>query len=94
MKTIQLMENDGVYTTSEEIPITTEQWEMLLQEPSVFNERALEIVKLWYQQPFHQATCKEASIKEGCSPHNYNGSVVGLGKRILKFLGNPVLYGN
>ena len=70
------------------IDITVNEWKIMLKDNGIFDERSLKMIQYWYEQLDHQATSKEImkqySLTALQSP--FNGIVVGLGKRIVKFL--------
>lgn len=64
--------------------ITKEQWQEMLQNPSVFYESNIEHLKCIYTFENHAATCKEVSEKLGNTPNHYIGLANALAKRIVK----------
>lgn len=69
-----------------EVDISKEQWKMLLQDSSIFNENNLEHMKCLYSFANHAATCKEVSEKLGETAQYYIGLANGLAKKISKKL--------
>ncbi|MDO4541096.1 MAG: hypothetical protein Q4B48_08435, partial [Syntrophomonadaceae bacterium] len=85
MKRIYLKNNYGIY--SADIDVTKNEWKSMLQDNHIFNVSSLNMVIDWYNQPFHQATSKEVMIANSITGRTpYNGIVIGLGKRIIKYL--------
>ena len=85
MKKIFVRQQDGRYSAS--IDITIEEWKKCLCNEFVFNKTSRKMIMDWYEQPFHQATSKQVMEFNNISGKTpYNGIVVGLGKRIVKFL--------
>ena len=62
---------------------TVEDWLSLMQDPEIFNEKSLFVMKCIYEMG-GQSTCKELSEKYGNSAMSYNASMINLGKRIYK----------
>ena len=87
MKTVQIIENDGVFTL-EDFDVEISKWKEMLQDASVFDDKSLTMVKQWYYEDGHSSSSKIMTTKYYPSLSNtpYNGIVVGLGKRILKYL--------
>lgn len=77
---------DGRYEA--DIDITVEEWKSMLQNPTIFTEKSLDMILKWYNEIDHQATTqailKKYPSKLKKSP--YNGIVIGLTNRILKYL--------
>lgn len=85
----QLEYSNGVYYAK--IDITTEEWETMLLNRNIFNEKSMDMVLKWYRQVDHQATNKEImAIYSSEYPNHkatpFNGIVVGLAKRIIDYL--------
>jgi len=78
--------SDGRYEA--DIDITVEEWKSMLQNPTIFYKEALDMILKWYKEIDHQATSKAIMAKY--SPElkgtPYNGIVIGLTNRILKYL--------
>jgi len=71
-----------------DIDITVEEWKSMLQNENIFYKEALDMVLKWYKEIGHQETSKAIMAKY--SPElkgtPYNGIVIGLTNRILKYL--------
>ena len=63
--------------------ITVETWMKLLNDPSVFNENSLSVIKAFYEIG-GEATCSELAQKYGGTPMHYSGIVTGLAKKVQK----------
>lgn len=78
--------SDGRYEA--DIDITVEEWKSMLQNPKIFDKSSLDMIFKWYNEIDHQATSN--AIMSKLSPESkgtpYNGIVVGLTQRILKYL--------
>lgn len=85
-KLMELTVVNGQYHV--DIDITPEEWEEMLQQKSIFNEKALQMVLTWYQCPGHKSSTKE--VMERRHPRlkgsPYNGIVKNLGKSIIAHL--------
>ena len=85
-KLMELTVVNGQYHV--DIDITPEEWEEMLQQKSIFNEKALQMVLTWYQCPGHKSSTKE--VMERRYPRlkgsPYNGIVKNLGKSIIAHL--------
>lgn len=70
------------------IDITVSEWKEMLKNSSVFDDASIMMINYWYNQADHQATSKEIMIKYDIQSKNspFNGIVVGLGRRIIKYL--------
>lgn len=87
MELLKIIMNDEVYTL-DGFNISVEDWKKMLQNTSVFDDKSLEMVKQWYYEDNHASSSKRVTAKYHPELSNtpYNGIVVGLGKRILKYL--------
>lgn len=70
------------------IDITIAEWKEMLLDKEIFTEPALEMLKYWYWQTDYSATSKEIMTKFNIpnTQSPFNGRVIGLGKRIIKYL--------
>lgn len=77
---------NGIYSAY--IDITVDEWKQMLKNKSVFYDEALEMIRYWYEQPDYQATSKEIMVRYNIALKGtpFNGYVIGLGKRIIKYL--------
>ena len=77
---------DGRYEA--DIDISVEEWKSMLQNPNIFYKEALDMILKWYKEIDHQATSKAIMAKYSSELKGtpYNGIVVGLTNRILKYL--------
>ncbi|MGG0738443.1 hypothetical protein ABE087_11400, partial [Niallia taxi] len=69
-----------------EVETTKEQWKVLLQDNSVFNEKNLEHMKCIYSFDNHASTCKEVSEKLGGTAQYFIGLGNALAKRVARKL--------
>lgn len=67
---------------AEKINITIEQWKALLQDPSIFLDKDLDLVKRFYAADNHATTCYDLGLQDGVSPSTYIKPVVALARRI------------
>ena len=76
------------YYTLPGFDVSVDEWKKMLQNPSIFDENSLNMVKIWYYETNHAASSKRMTEKyrPGLSNSPYNGVVVGLGKRVLNYL--------
>lgn len=81
-----LIYSNGVYEAN--IDITVSEWKEMLVNPNIFTKDSLKMMKYWYSQTEYSATSKEImtkfNIESKSSP--FNGIVIGLGKRIIKYI--------
>lgn len=86
MKQIPKISKDRIYTA--DVDITVEEWKEMLKNKDVFLPDYIEMVKRWYNEPGHMATSKTIMNKYNPEAKNspYNGKVVGLATRIIKYL--------
>jgi len=77
---------NGIYSAY--IDITVDEWKQMLNNKSIFYDEALEMIRYWYEQPDYQATSKEIMLRYNIALKGtpFNGYVIGLGKRIIKYL--------
>ena len=77
---------NGIYSAY--IDISVDEWKQMLKNKSVFYDEALEMIRYWYEQPDYQATSKEIMVRYNIALKGtpFNGYVIGLGKRIIKYL--------
>ncbi len=69
--------------------ISADQWQVLLKNPSVFNETSLKII--WYLKDYGgRATCSQLSDEYGESPDYYQNNFVALAKRVQKEVQCPL----
>jgi 5-methylcytosine-specific restriction enzyme A len=82
----QLQFHDGIYEA--DIDISVEEWKSMLQNPKIFGEKYLDMVRKWYYEIDHQATTQAIMAKYPSELKGtpYNGYVIGLTNRILKHL--------
>ena len=74
------------------IGVTIDQWKELLQNPEIFLEKDLDIMRRIYLSENHAATCYELGLQDGVSPSTYIKPVVALGRRISRQLElNPII---
>lgn len=87
MNKVHIIENDGVFTL-EGFNVEISEWKKMFQNASVFDDKSLEMIKQWYYEDGHSSSSKIMTAKYHPNLSNtpYNGVVVGLGKRILKYL--------
>ena len=69
---------------------TVEDWTSMLNDPAIFNETSLKIMKRFYDYG-GAATCKQLSVKYGESPQFYNMGSTMLAKRIAEKTNCPLL---
>ncbi len=69
---------------------TVEDWTLLLNDPVIFNETSLKIMKRFYDYG-GAPTCKQLSVKYGESPQFYNMGSTMLAKRIAKKTNCPLM---
>ncbi len=80
---------DGRYEA--DIDITVEEWKSMLENHHIFYDEALDMILKWYNEIDHQATSNAIMVKYSSEFPElkgtpYNGIVVGLTNRILKYL--------
>ncbi len=77
---------DGRYEA--DIDITVEEWKSMLKNPKIFGEKYLDMILKWYNEIDHQATTQAVMEKypSNLKGSPYNGYVIGLTNRILKYL--------
>lgn len=87
MKDLRVFLNNGIYIL-DGFNVGVEEWKKMLQNTSVFDDKSLEMVKLWYYEENHSSSNKMiiAKYHPELPSTPYIGIVVGLGKRILKYL--------
>ena len=91
MKKIIEINLNGIHSAP--IDISSDEWKSMLTNKSIFNEPSLNMIIDWYNQPLHQATCKDIMKKNHNTGNNpYNGIVTGLGKRVIKHLDRFEVY--
>lgn len=69
------------------VDISKEDWIALIDDPEVFNGKSLEVLGYFYEEEDHQASTKQITDKYGLASKNFNGVIIGLGKRAQKVLG-------
>lgn len=86
MEQKQLKYLNGVYYT--DIDITTDEWKEMLVNDDIFTVDSLKMLNYWYEQTDYMATSKEIMDKYQLNYKSspFNGTVIGLGKRIIKYL--------
>ena len=71
-----------------DIDISVAEWRSLLADRAIFDENSLDMIEKWYKEPEYQSSSKyimaKHKIPSKTSP--FNGTVIGLGKRIVKKL--------
>ena len=70
--------------------LSTEDWLALLNDPKVFTDRSLEIMKRILNED-DQATCKQLALKYGETVNFYISGSSSLAKRIVKKTGCPIM---
>ena len=87
MKKLKIIKNGKIYTL-DGFNVSVDEWKNMLQNPNVFDDSSLSMVKRWYYEDRHQSSSKIMTNKYHSELKNtpYNGIVVGLGKRILKYI--------
>lgn len=87
MNKVRIIENEGIYTL-EGFDVEINEWKKMLQDTNVFDDKSLTMIKQWYYEEGHYSSSKIMTAKYHPSLANtpYNGIVVGLGKRLLKYL--------
>ncbi|MBR4346218.1 MAG: AAA family ATPase [Oscillospiraceae bacterium] len=70
--------------------LSVEDWRALLEDPEVFDEKSLDVIKAFYDVG-GQATCKELSNKYGKEANYYNSVSSGLAQRIHKKTNCPIM---
>lgn len=77
---------NGVYYT--DIDITVDEWKEMLVNKDIFTVDSLKMLNYWYEQIDYMATSKEIMDKYQLNYKSspFNGIVIGLGKRIIKYL--------
>ncbi len=77
---------DGRYEA--DIDITVEEWKSMLKNPKIFGEKYLDMILKWYNEIDHQASTQAVMEKypSNLKGSPYNGYVIGLTNRILKYL--------
>lgn len=78
--------HDGIYEA--DIDIAVEEWKAMLQNPKIFGEKYLDMVRKWYYEIDHRATNQAIMAKypSELEATPYNGYVIGLTNRILEYL--------
>lgn len=78
--------SNGIYETN--IDITVAEWKEMLLDPDIFLPEYLKMLEYWYSQTDYSATSKEIMTKFNIELKGtpFNGYVIGLGKRIIKYL--------
>ena len=82
----QLIYSNGIYYA--DIDITVDEWKKMLLNKKVFTKESLQMLKYWYAETDYSATNKQIMDKYhlNCKSTPFNGIVIGLGKRIIKYL--------
>lgn len=90
------IERDNAYPKEyvSKISITKKQWMELLQDPEIFKESDVELLKRFYLADNHAATCYDLSIQDGVSPTSYISPIVTLAKRISEKMYLPAIIAN
>lgn len=83
-----LIKNNGIYQV--DVGITTDEWKEMLLNDKVFDACSKKMIMCWYLEENHMATSKYITNKYNPDVKStpYNGIVLGLSKRILKYLNN------
>ncbi|AKB61267.1 HNH endonuclease [Methanosarcina mazei] len=78
--------SDGRYEA--DIDITVEEWKSMLQNPKIFGPKYLDMILKWYYEIDHRATSQAIMAKYPSELKGtpYNGYVIGLTNRIIKYL--------
>lgn len=76
------------------ISVTINQWKELLQNPNVFTEKNIALMKRFYLADNHACTCYDLGIEDGVSPSTYIKPVVALARRISAELGLDPVFDN
>ena len=86
MEQRHLRYHDGIYEA--DIDITVEEWKAMLQNPKIFDEKYLDMVRKWYYEVDHLGTNQAMMAKHPSELEAtpYNGYVIGLTNRILRHL--------
>lgn len=89
-------ERDKNYPTKyvTKINLKVSDWENLLQNPEVFRESDIELLKRFYISDNHVAACYDLGIQDGISPTSYIKPVVSLAKRVASSTNLPSIYAN
>lgn len=84
----RLRYNDGRYEV--DIDITIDEWKRMLLNDKIFDKPSKNMIMRWYFEDNHTATSKYIMNKydPDLKKSPYNGIVLGLSKRILKYLDN------
>ena len=70
------------------IPITKEQWKIMLKNKDIFHEENIQLMKDIYFCHNHASTCKNLEIMNGVPAQSYNKPVVALARRVLEYTKN------
>lgn len=92
----RLIKKEGRYYVDDErdsVDISKEDWIALIDDPEVFNGKSLEVLGYFYEEEDHQASTKQITDKYGLASKNFNGVIIGLGKRARKVLGQRATVG-
>jgi 5-methylcytosine-specific restriction enzyme A len=81
-----LKKYDGRYEA--DIDITVEEWKSMLQNQKIFTNVSLDMIFKWYYEIDHRATHQSIMAKypSNLEKSPYNGIVVGLTTRIIRYL--------
>ncbi len=75
-----------------EFNISKEQWIELLDDPAIFKDSDIDLLKRIYLRDNHAMTAFDLSLQEGTHPSSYIMPVVGMAKRVSKALDLPPIY--
>lgn len=74
------------------IGIRLGQWKEMLQNPDIFREEDINLLKRFYKADNHATTCYDLGIQDGVSPSTYIKPIVALARRVEKATGIPPIY--
>jgi predicted HNH restriction endonuclease len=75
------------------IGVTISMWKGLIQNPNVFTEADVSLMKRFYMADNHAATCNDLGIQDGVSSSSYIMPVVSLAKRVAEAANIQPIYG-
>jgi len=89
-------ERDKEYPTEyvTKVDIKLGQWREMLQNPAIFREEDVALLKRFYRADNHATTCYDLGIQDGVSPSTYIKPIVALARRVEKATGIPPIYNN
>lgn len=74
------------------VKINPEQWKKMLQNPKIFREEDIALLKRFYRADNHAAACYDLGIQDGVSPSTYIKPIVALARRVESETGIPPIY--